>query len=133
MHIPENTVINIYKLTLHMDVMQTLPGVIAGPAFDAVPFQGMTILSGEYGVIYIAKAHYQLLTANAVSNCGYKAIVNVDGGFLEVESTSGPGNPGNNVLHDFSCEIIGLIEQTQGLKTASLTTGKKQQPRQGSQ
>jgi membrane-anchored protein YejM (alkaline phosphatase superfamily) len=131
MHIPGKAAIEIEKATSHMDVMQTLLGTISGPDLDAVPFQGRNMLTGDAGVVYIAKAHYQRPVAYAILDKGYKVIVNLDGGFLEVESISEEGDHDKMVSRDVSGEILGLIRQMQALKTVAPITDREQQARQG--
>ena len=88
MHIPGKGNIDIEKLTSHMDVMQTVLGEIFNTAIEELPFQGRNMLSNDSGVVYVAKAHYQRPGAYAILDDEQKVVVNLQGGFLEIESVS---------------------------------------------
>jgi membrane-anchored protein YejM (alkaline phosphatase superfamily) len=116
MHIPGKGNIDIGKLTSHMDVMQTVLGEIFGTAIEELPFQGRNILSNETGVVYVAKAHYQRPGAYAVLGDEQKAIVNLHGGFLEIESVSPATDPSQGGDSEMRHGIIGLMKQIRELR-----------------
>jgi membrane-anchored protein YejM (alkaline phosphatase superfamily) len=116
MHIPGKENIDIDKLTSHMDVMQTVLGEVFNNALDGLPFQGRNILSDDSGFVYVAKAHYQRPEAFAILGNEQKVVVNLQGGFLEIESVS--SDSGNDMEADSEMRsgIIGLLKQMHELR-----------------
>jgi membrane-anchored protein YejM (alkaline phosphatase superfamily) len=116
MHIPGKGNIDIEKLTSHMDVMQTVLGEIFTSEIEDMPFQGRNILSNDSGVVYVAKAHYQRPGAFAILGNGQKAIVNLQGGFLEIESVSSDGGKDMEADGETRSGIVGLLKQMRELR-----------------
>ncbi|MGB5337692.1 MAG: hypothetical protein WBO06_01200, partial [Gammaproteobacteria bacterium] len=108
--------IDVVKLTSHMDVMQTVLGEMFNSAIEYMPFQGRNILSNESGVIYVAKAHYQRPTAYAILGNEQKAVVNLQGGFMEIESVSSEGEVSQGGESEMRSGIIGLLRQIRELR-----------------
>ena len=116
MHIPGKGNIDIEKLTSHMDVMQTVLGEIFDAKIEELPFQGRNILSNDSGVVYVAKAHYQRPSAYAILGNGQKVVVNLQGGFLEIESVSSEGETSQAGDSEMHRGMIGLLKQIQELR-----------------
>jgi membrane-anchored protein YejM (alkaline phosphatase superfamily) len=116
MHIPGNGNVALDKQTSHTDVMQTILGEIFSAAVEKIQFQGRNMLSGETGAVYVAKAHYQRPTAYAIHVKGQKAVVNVDGGFMEIESITGEHESDQKLSSKLHKGIAGLINQIKELK-----------------
>jgi membrane-anchored protein YejM (alkaline phosphatase superfamily) len=116
MHIPGKGHVDVGKLTSHMDVMQTVLGEIFGTAIEGLPFQGRNILSDDNGVVYVAKAHYQRPSAYALLGSEQKVIVNLQGGFLEIEPVSSEegANQGGDI--EMRGGMIGLLKQIRELR-----------------
>jgi membrane-anchored protein YejM (alkaline phosphatase superfamily) len=116
MHIPGKGNIDIEKLTSHMDVMQTVLGEIFTSEIEEMPFQGRNILSDDSGVVYVAKAHYQRPGAFAILGNDQKVVVNLQGGFLEIESVSSDSGKGMEADSEMRSGIIGLLKQMRELR-----------------
>lgn len=116
MHIPGKEHIDIVKLTSHMDVMQTVLGEIFNTAIEELPFQGRNMLSNDSGVVYVAKAHYQRPGAYAILGNEQKVIVNLQGGFLEIESVSPEREASQGGDNETRRGIIGLLKQIRELR-----------------
>lgn len=116
MHIPGKGNIDIGKLTSHMDVMQTVLGEIFGPVIEEMSFQGRNILSNDSGLIYVAKANYQRPRAFAILGDDQKVIVNLQGGFLEIESVSPETNAGQDGDSKMRRGMVGLLKQIRELR-----------------
>jgi membrane-anchored protein YejM (alkaline phosphatase superfamily) len=116
MHIPGKGNIDIDKLTSHMDVMQTVLGEIFNTAIEELPFQGRNILSTDSGVVYVAKAHYQRPRAYAILGDGQKVIVNLQGGFLEIESVLPEAEASQGGDGEMNRGMIGLLKQIRELR-----------------
>ncbi len=116
MHIPGKGSIDIEKLTSHMDVMQTVLGEIFNTEIEELPFQGRNILSNDSGVVYVAKAHYQRPGSYAIVGNEQKVVVNLQGGFLEIESVSPAGEASQDGNSEMRRGMIGLLKQTQELR-----------------
>jgi membrane-anchored protein YejM (alkaline phosphatase superfamily) len=116
MHIPGKGNTDIEKLTSHMDVMQTVLGEIFNPAIEGLPFQGRNILSDDTGVVYVAKAHYQRPRAYAMLGNNQKVDINLQGGFLEIESVSPTGEASQGGDGEVRHGMIGLLKQIQELR-----------------
>jgi len=115
-HIPGKENIDIDKLTSHMDVMQTVLGEVFNNALDGLPFQGRNILSDDSGVVYVAKAHYQRPEAFAILGNEQKVVVNLQGGFLEIESVSSDSGKDMEADSEMRSGIIGLLKQMRELR-----------------
>ena len=116
MHVPGHGSSKVSKLTSHMDVMQTLLGFMADEPMPEAYFQGRDMLAGGNGAIYVAKAHYQKPTAYAVHMNGQKAIVNIDRGYMEIESISDGDGIHRNPDSELKKGIAGLVNQISELK-----------------
>ena len=111
MHIPGIGHVKIDKQTSHMDVIQTILGEIINQGVEKIQFQGRNMLSDESGAVFVAKAHYQKPTAYAIHYKGQTAVVNIDGGFLEIESINGQNGPEQELGVDLKKGIAGLMKQ----------------------
>jgi len=116
MHIPGKGHIDTGKFTSHMDVMQTVLGEMFNTAIEELSFQGRNMLSSDSGVIYVAKAHYQRPGAFAILDAEQKVIVNLQGGFLEIESVSSAGETSQAGDSKEHRGIIGLLRQIRELR-----------------
>jgi membrane-anchored protein YejM (alkaline phosphatase superfamily) len=116
MHIPGKGNMDIGKLTSHTDVMQTVIGEIFGSAIEEMPFQGRNILSNDSGFIYVAKAHYQRPRAFAILSDKQKVIVNLQGGFLEIQSVSPEAEVSQGGGSEMHRGMIGLLKQIRELR-----------------
>jgi len=116
MHIPGKGNIDVEKLTSHMDVMQTVLGEIFNKALEKLPFQGRNILSSDGGVVYVAKAHYQRPAAYAIMGTEQKVVVNLQGGYLEIESVSSGGEASQGADSRMRHGIVGLLKQIRELR-----------------
>jgi len=116
MHIPGKGNVDIEKLTSHMDVMQTVLGEVFTSEIAEMPFQGRNILSNDSGVIYVAKAHYQRPAAYAILGDEQTVIVNLQDGFLEIESVSSEGESSQSDDSEMRRGMIGLLKQIRELR-----------------
>ena len=96
--------------------MQTVLGEIFNNALDGLPFQGRNILSDDSGVVYVARAHYQRPGAFAILGNDQKVVVNLQGGFLEIESVSSDSGEDIEADSETRSNIIGLLKQMRELR-----------------
>jgi membrane-anchored protein YejM (alkaline phosphatase superfamily) len=115
MHVPGIGHIQISKQTSHMDVMQTILGEVFKQGIEKLQFQGRNMLSGDSGAVFVAKAHYQKPTAYAIHYNDQEAVVNIDGGFLEIESISGQNGDEKKPGAELSKGIAVLLKQIRQL------------------
>jgi hypothetical protein len=73
------------------------------------------MLSGDSGAVFVAKAHYQKPTAYAIHYNDQEAVVNIDGGFLEIESISGQNGDEKKPGAELSKGIAVLLKQIRQL------------------
>lgn len=122
LHIPGAASRQLEKVTSHMDVFQTLLGILGAPASTMANFQGRDMLGPESGAVYIGMAHYQRPQKFAIVDQDTRTIVDLEGGSPVVQSVSTLDGKALETAAPTRSKVLLLLQQMRTPRPVGVST-----------